>query len=251
MRNHPRLIKFSPVLLLLPLVYVLLLSCNLASLNLLSTPTPTQTQTPSPTPTETPLPTVTPTLTATLRPTATATPTIPPTPTLQADWTTFDTDTIALAYPKTWKVENRTQDERCIPGVIDCLLRILAPGDANTRLTLVMMDFSVFGKDVNVEEMDQSLWEIEPMGFQDLGLEDPVKLESKTSLQVGGASAVRRIFSEPLVKNKRAIGTLYVERFLMIYQRKSFHFYLNTTDEAKFEGYQDLMDQIIATFVFK
>jgi hypothetical protein len=251
MRNYPRLIKFSPVMLLLPLVYGLLLSCNLTSLNLLSTPTPTQTPTPLPTATLTPLPTVTPTLTATLRPTATATPTIPLTPTLQANWTTFETDTIALAYPKIWKVENRTHDERCIPGVIDCLLRILAPGDANTQLTLVMMDFSVFGEDVSVEKMDESLWEIEPMAFQELGLEDPVNLESKTSLQVGRASAVRRIFSEPLLKNKRVIGRLYVERLLIIYQRKSFHFYLNTTNESKFEGYQELMGQIIATFVFR
>jgi hypothetical protein len=251
MLSYPRLFRSRLIFIILLSISGLLISCNLASLNFSSTPTPTQTQTPAPTQTETPLPTVAPTFTATLQPTPTATPTIPPTPTLQASWTTFETETIALAYPKAWRAENRTHDEKCIPGVVDCLLRILAPGDPTSRFTLVMMDFSVFGEDVNVEKVDESLWEIEPMAFQELGLEDLIKLESKTSLQVGGASAVRRIFSEPLLKNKKVIGTLYVERLLMIYQRKSFHFYLNTTDESKFEGYQELMGQIIETFVFK
>jgi hypothetical protein len=68
---------------------------------------------------------------------------------------------------------------------------------------------------------------------------------------VGGVPAVKRIFSEPLVKNGQVLGTRYVERLLVIYKRQSFHFYLNTSDESKFKEYQALMEQIIATFVFK
>ena len=148
-------------------------------------------------------------------------------------------------------MDDRTHDERCIPGVIDCALRILAPDDPNTRLTLIHMDFSAFDDDINVKDADQGLWDAEPMVYKELGLEDPINLESKTDILVGGAPAVKRIFSELLLKNNKVIGTLYVERVLIVYQKQTFHFYLNTTVKSKFAGYQELMEQIIETFVFK
>ena len=182
MLSHPRFTKPCLIFVLF-LTCALLTSCN-AMAFIAPTPTPTQTLTPTVTST----PTITPTSTATVPPTQTATPTIPPTPTLQAGWTTFETEAIALAYPKSWVVDDRTHDEKCIPGIIDCVLRLLAPEDQDTKITLVRMDFSMLGADAKVEKLDQVLWDAEPSLYKDLGLEGQVKLESKTDLQVGGST---------------------------------------------------------------
>jgi len=247
MLQHSQLIRSRFIFILL-LLCIFLTSCNsIAFLNPTVTPTPT----PTLTPTQTSSPTVTPTSTATIPPTRTATPTIPPTPTLQADWITFESEAIALAYPKTWRLDDRTNDERCIPGIIDCVIRILAPRDRSTQITLVRMDVSILGQDAKVDVLDQALWDAGAIFYQELGLENQIKLESKTDLLVGGVPAIKRIFSEPLVENKQVIGTRYVERLFVVYQQQSFHFYLNTSDESKFEEYQAVMDEIIATFVFK
>jgi hypothetical protein len=158
---------------------------------------------------------------------------------------------VTLAYPKEWKIEDRSHDDKCIPGVVECLIRIVAPNDPETKITLIRIDFSFAGKDISVTEMDETMWALEPFPYAEYGLEKEVILISKRSLQVGGELAVERVFHEPLMKNKRVIGTLYVVRILVISDRKIYHFYLNTIDATGLETYQELMEQIGGTISFR
>jgi hypothetical protein len=217
-----------------------------------STRTSTTTLTPTSTATSTPTPTVTLTITptGTSSPTRTATNVPTATPTLGPDWIYLENEFVTLAYPKDWRVEDRTHDEKCIPGLIDCIIWLIAPDDSSTLITLVRIDFSFFGKDFSVEEIDQTLWDIEPFAFKDLGLENKVQLELKMNIIIGGEPAVKRVFNEPYIKNNQVKGTLYVLRILVISQRHIYHFYLNTTNMEKFEIYQGLMDRIAGTIIF-
>jgi hypothetical protein len=204
-------------------------------------------------PTLTPTHTFTPSPTSTLTPTSTytSTPSNTPKPTRNPDWSVRSTPHIQISYPRTWIVEDRSQDPVCIPGFLDCLLRITEPENPGTSITLVAIDFSSADRDVNLAEFDASIWELEIYFIEHNQLADGLILVSKEDIFVSGEPAIERVFHRPYIQGKKLMGTLYVIRVVVINDRIIYHLYFNTTDVDQFNQYQELMDEIISSIVFK
>jgi hypothetical protein len=205
---------------------------------------------PTITPTFTTTNTIIPSATVTLTVTPSATPTLMPTPTINPDWNTYECENVEIAYPPSWIVEDRTQDPKCIPGILDCILRISAPEDSDTRITLVHIDVSFIDEIESVTEFDESMWIAELYPFTELGLEDEVIVVSREEILVGGETAIKRVFHEPLIKDNKSIGTNYIIRVLVIYDHHIYHLYLTTLDIDRFEQYKIIMDGIISSLIF-
>ena len=136
-------------------------------------------------------------------------------------------------------------------GLLVCVIRLTAPDDPQTKITLIRTDVSKFtDEEINLEEFDQSLWEMAKLILGEDGLENQLVFISKTYIQVSGEVAIRRIFYQPLVENHEGVGTEYVFRLLVVDRRKIYHLYLTTQDSVGFKQYQELMDQIIFTISF-
>lgn len=204
-------------------------------------------------PTLTPTQTFAPSPTSTLTPTSTYTPTPlnTPKPTRNPDWSVRSTPHIKISYPRMWIVVNRSQDPACIPGILDCLLRITEPENPETSITLVAIDFSFTEQDINVAEFDDSTWTLEISYLEHYRLADELILVSKEDILVSGEPAIMRVFHEPFIRDRKVFGTLYVIRVLVISDRIIYHLYFNTTDIDQLDQYQGLMDEIMSSIVFK
>jgi len=150
-----------------------------------------------------------------------------------------------------WIVVNRSQDPACIPGILDCLLRITEPENPETSITLVAIDFSFTEQDINVAEFDDSTWTLEISYLEHYRLADELILVSKEDILVSGEPAIMRVFHEPFIRDRKVFGTLYVIRVLVISDRIIYHLYFNTTDIDQLDQYQGLMDEIMSSIVFK
>jgi hypothetical protein len=234
-----------------------MMACSLAQ-RFLPTPTPTPSSTFTASPTITPTatvtltPTLTPTATKTLPPTQTITPTRTATPTVDPGWVRYESDWISLAYPPDWEIDARTDDPRCVPGVIDCVIRLYHSMKEQVEITLVKFNLGL-GKTFDVAEVDQTLIDIEMMEYSKLEISNPMKIVSKQPLGIDGHKAVKRVYElSPILSDGETMpGTLYVYRVIVANGEDIYHFYMRTTDADEFERYQSIADGMLHSFHFK
>jgi len=215
------------------------------------TPTPTATATSTATPTITPTPTDTSTPTKTPSPTRTATLTRTPTPTRTATataipgWVLVENEWFRLYYPPDWlRIE-----ESCV-SVFGCVeIRYSASEHGYMRWYRDSGGFFATG---NVEETDQTRWDMTTSTATMLNADDYLKLISKTDMIVGGRKAILRIYEYPIVNisTLKVEGIQYTYRLFVVTDDAEYEFRMTATTPEEFEQYKVIADQIVNSVVF-
>ena len=208
-------------------------------------------------PTETLIPTIPPTATLTLTPAPTFTPTITPsptnspTPTIDPSWVAFDSEWLQLYYPKDWNVEQPLGEPVCVPGAVDCIIRL-----SHTPSETVEINFFRYppiGTSLDVVEADKDDWNNRKIGATIVGAADLLKLLSVDEIEIDGVKAVKRLYEYPLVDmvTGKVKNTQYNYRVMIILGEYTYSFEMQTTNADEFAKYTEIADKIVATITFK
>jgi hypothetical protein len=109
---------------------------------------------------------------------------------------------------------------------------------------------SVFSLDL--EEDDEQYWLMLELWAAMIGVQDQLKLISRTEIEVDGLPAIKRLYEKPLVDSSTNEFTGIEYNYHVLVIKDQTHYYLNmrTTNPDEFEQYQPVADQILTTVVF-
>jgi len=197
--------------------------------------------------TKTPTATLIPTLTPTLTPSPTHT----AIPEFLSGWIFYENEWLTLYYPPDWTT-TEPREHACMPGSTDCVINLLHSAAEDVRIEIVR--YPPGSSPVqDVEKTDQEDWDLKIMLAMLNGIDiNAIKLISRTVFEVGGETAVQRVYEYPIVDmaSMRIVGKWYINNVRVINGKDEYIFEMRTEVQEEFNAYQNIPDQILSTIVF-